>query len=1131
MGVSKRHTVGLQLQTLYDEYSKKLWPSAVEAARHNDVNLIVFHGESLKVPYGYAYQCNILYDLISKNDLDAMIWCTNTLGNWISREELAAFLARFNNIPAVCLSVPVPGYPSILVDNRQGIRESVNHLVHEHGRRRIAYISGPLLNFEARARLEFFTAGLAENGLEEDRALFVEGDFQTESGRQAVIELLDKRGVSFDALMAGNDVMAIGAMRELQRRGLNVPKDVSVIGFDDVIRCLNVFPPLTSVRQPSFRQVRLAVQMAIDLASGRSVPETTLLPTSLVVRASCGCLSVSQQVAGVLFRQERVFSSEQFSFHTDYLETEINALIEAVDYLGKPLETVREEVWAIIERLEAVVRGEEDPYRLLEDLSRMLYDQIQANATINYFSPVFLLLSEYTFKCFEKETRYPQIVMWFSEILTVIQDNIRATEISNRLSIENNEVRLSLIQQIISSSLTMEEILLNCTKYLPQYDINSFYICAFDKKQKHFQGDRWIMPKKILLLCAFDQRRKLQYINPEGEVCRERELVPAEYLDHEHARINFVFPLHFLEDHYGYIVYEMGTRDPNVYDFFRFLIATSFYTANVLTRRMIAEKGLTRALDDLKNRNEEYRTLSENLPDIILRITPLHSIAFISSNISQYVDVSSHMLVGTPARELPLFREIRDLIDGILDGVIRSGTNEEVESSYQGTQGAKIFNIRFIPEFVDKQHIAFVLGIVQDITELKKIEERLLHMEKMQAIGELAGGIAHDFNNQLAVIIGTIDMMQTIGNYDRQTMGYIENIRTSANQAASLTNQLLAFARKGKFLNTRVDLHQVIRDVISLVSNTIGKNITIECALAASRSIILGDPSQLQNAILNLCINAIDAMPNGGRIMISTEERELGQAALRKFPFKMTPGEFLLVRIKDEGVGMDTDIKRHIFEPFFTTKAPGKGTGMGLAAVFGTVKNHRGAIDVDTSPGCGSCFELYFPILKEETPTDTFPGLTTQVRADGVKLGARTGAGSENDGLRVLLVDDEAIVREVTAEILKRLGHTVTVCADGFDALEKMKKAGREIDVVFLDLIMPGLNGEKTFWGIKAISDTARIILISGYSLNEQVQGLLDAGADAFIQKPYTQGRLAEVINRVMAYEPRRGSAGPCSPI
>jgi PAS domain S-box-containing protein len=1079
-------------------------------ARYKDVTLYVFPGESIKVPYGYAHQCNVIYDLIDKKKLDAFIWSTSTLGNFISREELENFLYKYRDIPSISLSVPFRGIPSILIDNEKGIREAVCHLIHDHGRKRIAFISGPAANYEARVRCEAYKAALEENKFGVDDNLIVEGFFNTASGTQAMFEFCDKRKIPFDALIASNDVMAIGAMRELQRRGISVPDDVAIIGFDNVIRCLNVFPALASIKQPLYQQAGLALNMAIDLARGRNVAELTVLPTALVIRPSCGCFSAASRITQNLQAKRTTVPVQNFSYQNKYFENEIDQMIQSVDYLGAEIGVIKACVWEVIGRLESVLSEKCDFSLMLKTLTHTLFEHIKKGINVSFWYPIFLSLAEYAFQFFKDDSKSGQVTRYFYETLNVIQENIRATEISQRLLIENNEVRLSLDQHIISSSLTVEEILLNCTKYIPEYDINSFYIFRYFEKKKHFRGDTWDVPEEVSLICAFDRETGLRLIQREGIVCSTKDLIPDAYCAGKKSGVYFVFPIHFLEDQYGYIIYEMGTPDPNIYDFFRHLLGNSFYTANVLERRVTAEKDLTRALKDLKSKTEEYRTLSENLPDIIVRINTRHAISYISPNITTIVNKNAEEMIGMPVRVMELFTTIRNDIDEVLGGVFRSKTNAEIEFKYEKS-GARIYNIRFVPEFNENHDVISILGITRDITELKKIEERLLHMEKIQAIGELAGGIAHDFNNQLAVIIGTIDIMRTSGKYDRATMQYINNIYHSANQAATLTNQLLAFARKGKFLNTEINVHRILADVISLITNTIGRNIVLETDFKAKSEIIMGDPSQLQNAILNLCINAVDAMPNGGRVTVSTKDVVLDKKYFNQNTFKIAPGPFISVCIHDEGVGMSEEVRKHIFEPFFTTKAPGKGTGMGLAAVYGTVRNHRGAIEFETKEGAGTTFALYFPASK------TVPEEAVEELAAADEAAVQTAVQGKLKSLHILLIDDEEIVRKVTTEILKRLGHRVTSCADGFEALDIFKKQKDKIDLVLLDLIMPGLSGEKTYWGIRALSNTIKVVLISGYSLNEQVQGLLDAGASEFIQKPFSRAKLAKVISLVVS--------------
>jgi PAS domain S-box-containing protein len=388
-----------------------------------------------------------------------------------------------------------------------------------------------------------------------------------------------------------------------------------------------------------------------------------------------------------------------------------------------------------------------------------------------------------------------------------------------------------------------------------------------------------------------------------------------------------------------------------------------------------------------------------------------------------------------------------------------------------------------------------ILAVVRDVDARKKMEERLRQSEKLEAVGQLAGGVAHDFNNQLAGIVGYADLVRTEIEDGTELADSVDRILVAAKRAADLTGQLLAFARRGKYETTAIDVHELVEEVVSLLRHSIDKRIALEQHLDAEPSHTLGDPTQLQSAILNLAINARDAMPEGGTLRIATDVLDLKESDELCAREEMPPGRYVQIEVADTGTGMDEETQRRIFEPFFTTKPMGKGTGMGLAAVYGTVKNHGGTIGVKSDPGSGSAFAILLPsydgpILPGERPTPRHP---------------MTSA-------RVLVIDDEEEVRRVASRMLEGMGHTAIVRRDGKSALEFFRESWREIDLVVLDMSMPQMGGRETFLALKKIDPDAIVLLTSGFSIDKDVQELLDSGASGFVQKPFSKTEFAAVV-------------------
>ncbi len=433
---------------------------------------------------------------------------------------------------------------------------------------------------------------------------------------------------------------------------------------------------------------------------------------------------------------------------------------------------------------------------------------------------------------------------------------------------------------------------------------------------------------------------------------------------------------------------------------------------------------------------------------------------------------------------------------------IDAGTEHSVEFRLQCKSGAYrwVLGRGKVLEWDKAGKPLRMFGTTLDITERHQLEDRVCQMQKMDAIGQLAGGVAHDFNNQLTGIMGYAGMIEDEAK-EASILKYARNISELAKRSADLTRQLLAFSRKCEHRSVPVNIHATIGEVISVLRHTIDKRIEVRSNLNADAPTVLGDPTQLQSALLNIALNARDAMPEGGTLTFETGIEQIDEDDCRSVAFDLKPGWFLRVGIADTGGGMDAEVQKHIFEPFFTTKESGKGTGMGLAIVYGTVKQSHGAISVYSETGQGTTFCILLPLA----------GACTATQAANPVI-----ALPQISGLHILVIDDEENLREVITAILDGEGCLVTTAADGPEAIAYYREHWQTIDLVIFDMVMPKLNGRDTFRELKKIHPGIRSILSSGFLVNGNAQELLSEGVRAFIQKPFTKGKLTETIEAAL---------------
>lgn len=395
-----------------------------------------------------------------------------------------------------------------------------------------------------------------------------------------------------------------------------------------------------------------------------------------------------------------------------------------------------------------------------------------------------------------------------------------------------------------------------------------------------------------------------------------------------------------------------------------------------------------------------------------------------------------------------------------------------------------------------------VMGILRDVTETKNMMVRSAQAQKMEAIGQLAGGVAHDFNNMLGVILGYADMisMTNADDDERPVDPVLEErvgtVVSAAKRASGLVDQLLAFSRQGKYQDIAVDLHQSIAEVVGLLTHTIDKRIRLEQRLETGSGIVRGDPSQLQNVLLNLALNARDAMPEGGVLRFKTAVRVVDANVASAGPWATEPGTYLALAVSDTGVGMSEEVRRRVFEPYFTTKQPGKGSGLGLAGVYGIVKNHGGFVEVESETGQGTTFHVHLPLARNgEKQADTGPD-HDPVRGRG----------------HILVVDDEHEITEAACAMLEKQGYGVTAIADSREAVQHFRENHASIDLVLLDMIMPGYDGRECFEKMVEVDPHVRVVLSTGYAVGEKVELALRRGIKGFIQKPFSTRQLCRVV-------------------
>jgi len=437
-------------------------------------------------------------------------------------------------------------------------------------------------------------------------------------------------------------------------------------------------------------------------------------------------------------------------------------------------------------------------------------------------------------------------------------------------------------------------------------------------------------------------------------------------------------------------------------------------------------------------------------------------------------------------------------VDNILEKIIHekhTGTynsylvlkSKNGEEKIIAENGSPLFN-------KEKKYIGSLI-VFRDITDKERLEEELRQSQKLESVGQLAGGIAHDFNNMLAAILGSAELLESHLKENEELKQYLDIIIKGSTKASELTRKLLAFSRKGKKKNEPFDMHECIKSAITLLSRSIDRKINIETSLNAEYSFVMGDPILFENVILNIGINSRDAMPNGGTFKVTTTNVEYDEEFCRLSHFDIKPGKFIKMKLSDTGTGIPKSILNKVFDPFFTTKKAGKGTGLGLSVVYGTVKDHNGFISIKSEEGKGTEITIAIPSI-----------ISTNTKKEVQAPSIYKGSGN------ILVVDDEILIRDTLENILKSMSYNVITASNGEEGIDILKNNSNNIDAVFLDLIMPVMDGRETLLKMKAIAPHIPIIMISGFTTVNTIKEIMEKGAYDFLQKPYKKNDVIKIL-------------------
>ena len=508
-----------------------------------------------------------------------------------------------------------------------------------------------------------------------------------------------------------------------------------------------------------------------------------------------------------------------------------------------------------------------------------------------------------------------------------------------------------------------------------------------------------------------------------------------------------------------------------------------------------------RAQQALRASEERYREIFEGSLDTLFISTPEgHLLDINPAGLRLLGYDSKEELLKVDIEELYVDPDVRQ---SGLDRLAKEEFLRDFELRLRRKDGSQVTVLETTTAVKGESGELFALrGMLRDVTEQRALEEQLLRSQRMEAVGRMAGGVAHDFNNLLTVINGRSDLLRSQLEPGSPLVAEVDEIKAAGERAAALTRQLLVLSRRRTTSPQAVNLNELVKNMENLLRRSIGEQIELVAHFDPDLANVKADPGQIEQVILNLALNARDAMPRGGRLVIDTTNVSVTQGSALAL-YGLTPGPYVFLRFEDTGTGIDPGIRGQIFEPFFSTKDPAEGTGLGLATVYGIVQQSNGHVRVESEPGRGACFEVYFPAVSDPVESPRKPVVVPT-----------SPSGSET----VLLVEDEAAVRGLLRRFMDGKGYRVLEAADGEEALSVVESEAGRIDLLLTDLVMPGMGGFELAHRLEAKLPEVKILFMSGYS--EGAEAFFNSGlvSDArnFLQKPFSTDLLAQRLREVL---------------
>lgn len=958
---SRRTTIGLLAGYIRESgYQAHGWRGVADAVEEHAANLICFIGGGLGTDTALTRPRNMAYNLVRAGCVDGLVIMGGALGEFIGPQALLRFCQRYRPLPIVNVAMPLPGIPSVLVDNAAGIQQAVSHLIGVHGFRHIAFIRGPQGNPEAEERYRAYCTALAGHGLSLDPRLVAPGDFLMASGIEAVRLFFDERRVRPEAIIAANDDMAFGVLQALRQRGLRVPQDVSVIGFDDVPEAPFVSPPLTTIRQPLYEQGKLATELLFARLAGLNVPETTVLPARLVIRRSCQCMPYQ-----LLLRLE--------DRHTDVPYEQEQSILAALARAAGNLEAFLPASWAaeLLGRCIAALKsGQNESF--LQFWDNLLHQTLAQSdmQEVTAWHHLLTLLRSYLRVSLGEEVDRSNL--WY-QAQAMVAEAFHWAHGHRCIQTEREGFEfITNISEPLMTAFDLDTLTDVIAETLPQLQIQECYLALYEQP---LPGARTTPPRYSYLALAYrDGQRQSAF---EGKRFPTRQLLPEGIYAPDERYALLLEPLHFRrERHFGYILFgPIHAAGRLLREALTRQISTALQGAFLSQERRQAEARL-------QFEHNLLRSLLDHSPDLIWFTDCEGRYVETSVSHARYLGSTPEAVIGKTLFDFypedtarHWLEHERRIIESEMPMI---GKEEKIQSPIMGEE--RWVSTTKIPWYGENGQVLGTLGISRDIGELKKAQEALkeyserleaMVSERTQALqealqkaqeadrlkSEFIANINHELRTPLSNLLLYSQMMYN--QPASRTQKNLEIMQRELQRLRRLIEDLLNLSRLDSgqlvFHPQPDDFNRLVASIVhDRASLAAERNQTIHTDLGSDLPPVWIDAFMMTQAISNLLLNALTYTQEGGTIWIRTRSApRQGQAGLT-------------LSVQDNGPGIQPEDLPHIFERFYRGHAGresgASGTGLGLAIVQKVVEIHKGSIEVANLPEGGAVFTIWLPV-------------------------------------------------------------------------------------------------------------------------------------------------------------------------